>query len=162
MTRTSRASRQDARTAGYALIEIVVAMAVVALVVALVLPWVSREPGPAALEAKAYELAALFREDRNAAMFGRRDVVSRIDVTNRVAVSGSRGQSIKIPDSVGMDLVQADVEAFPGGGGIRFFPSGRATGGAVTLRRGSIGYRISVNWLTAKVEVEPVQVVAAQ
>ncbi|MCT8974717.1 GspH/FimT family pseudopilin [Microbaculum marinisediminis] len=160
MIRTSRANNPPRAAGGFALIEMVVALAVVALVVALVLPRVAREPGPGALEAKAYEIASIFRDDRNAAMLGRREVVSRIDMTNKVASSGSRDRAVKVPDSVGIELVQAQTEAFPGGGGIRFYPDGRASGGVVTLHRGRYGYRVSVNWLTAHVDVEPVTAVA--
>ena len=126
------------------------------------MPWVSREPGPAALEAKAYEIASIFRDDRNAAMLGRREVVSRIDMTRRIAISGSRDRAVRVPDSVGIELVQSDKEVFPGGGGIRFYPDGRTSGGVVTLHRGRFGYQVSVNWLTAHVEVVPVTPVVRQ
>jgi general secretion pathway protein H len=164
MIRTSRASNRrltDERGGnGFALIEIVVAMAIVAIVVTLVLPRVSREPGPGALEAKAYEIAALFRDDRNAAMMGRREVVSRIELDRRIAVSGARNRAIRVPDSVQIHMVQSDQEAFAGGGGIRFYPDGRTSGGVVTLHRGKYGFQVSVNWLTANVEVAPVTATA--
>ncbi len=162
MIRTSRANNPRSAQGGYALLEIVVALAIVALVVTLVLPRISREPGPAALEAKAYEIAALFRDDRNAAMLARREVVSRIDMNQKLAVSGSQDRAVKVPDSVGINLAQSDREAFPGGGGIRFYPDGRTSGGVVTLHRGKYGYQISVNWLTANVEVAPVTAVTRQ
>jgi len=171
MIRTSRASNRPKAglakagcpgTSGFALIEVVVAMAIVALVVSLILPHIAHEPGPAALQAKAYEIASLFRDDRNAALLGRREVVSRIDMNQRLAISGSGNTAVKVPDSVVVDLVQSDHEAFPGGGGIRFYPDGRTSGGVVTIHRGTYGYRISVNWLTAHVEVAPVVAVARQ
>ncbi len=164
MIRTSRASNPrptlERGENGFALIEIVVAMAIVALVVSLVLPRISREPGPGALEAKAYEIAALFRDDRNAAMMRRGEVVSRIELDRRIAVSGSRDRAIRVPDSVEIHLLQSEREAFPGGGGIRFYPDGRTSGGVVTLHRGKYGFQVSVNWLTANVEVAPVTATA--
>lgn len=157
MPRTSPTGRSAGSSQqGFALIEMVVALAIVGLVIGLVLPRVAREPGPAALRAKAYEIAGLLREDRNAALLSRRPVVSRIDLGRRVMVSGARGGYVRIPDSVAIDLVQSQEEAFDGGGGIRFHADGRASGGAVTLSRGDIGYRVSVNWLTAAVDVAPV------
>jgi general secretion pathway protein H len=140
----------------------VVALAIFGLVAALVMPRVDRDPGPAALEAKAYEIAAVFRDDRNAAMLTRREVVSLIDLNRRVAISGSRSHAVRVPDTVGIDLVQSEAEALPGGGGIRFYPDGQASGGTVTLHRGKIGYRVSVNWLTAAVDVSPVAAVNTQ
>lgn len=167
MPRTFRASRPRAirpsrRDDGFALIEMVVALAIFGLVAGLVLPRVDRDPGPAALQAKAYEIAAIFRDDRNSAMLTRREVVSRIDLNQRVAISGSRSVAVRVPDSVEIDLVQSEAEVLPDGGGIRFFPDGQASGGAVTLHRGKVGYRISVNWLTAAVDVSPVAAVTMQ
>lgn len=138
------------------------ALAIFGLVIGLVLPRVDRDPGPAALEAKAYEIAGIFRDDRNAAMMSRREVVSLIDLNRRIAISGSRGRAIRVPDTVEIDLVQSEAEVLPGGGGIRFYPDGQASGGTVTLRRGTVGYRVSVNWLTAAVDVSPVAPVTVQ
>jgi general secretion pathway protein H len=157
MPATLRAtSRRDA-LGGYVLIEVIGALAVIAMVVGIVLPWVSREPGAGALEAKAYEVASIFRDDRFAAISGRREVVSRVDLTGRLAISGSRDRAVRIPDSVGIDLIQSEKEALVGGGGIRFYPDGRASGGVVTLQRGDVGYRVTVNWLTSVVDVTRVQ-----
>lgn len=162
MPRIYKASNPLRPNGGFALLEMVVALAIFGLVAGLVLPRVDREPGPAALEAKAYEIAGIFRDDRNAAMMSRREVVSLIDLDRRIAISGSGGRAVRVPDSVGFDLVQSEAEVLPGGGGIRFFPDGQASGGAVTLHRGKVGYRISVNWLTAGVDVSPVVAVAVQ
>jgi len=141
----------------------VVALAIFGLVAALVLPRVDRDPGPAALEAKAYDIAAIFRDDRNTAMLSRKDVVSVIDLKRRLAISGAGNGAVRVPDTVEMDLVQSEAEIRPEGGGFRFYADGQASGGAVTLRRGNYGYRVSVNWLTAAIDVEPVEaVVAAQ
>ncbi|TCT06500.1 general secretion pathway protein H [Tepidamorphus gemmatus] len=156
MPRTSPAPdrRHDARE-GFALIEMVVALAIIGLVMVLVLPRVAREPGPAALRAKAYTVAGLLRDDRNRALLDRRDVVSRVDLGKRVVVSGADGSYVRIPDSVSIDFLQSDQER-AAGGGIRFRADGRSSGGVLTLSRGPVGYRISVNWLTAAVDVLPV------
>jgi|FEC22Drversion2_1045045.scaffolds.fasta_scaffold00093_88 general secretion pathway protein H len=163
MPRTSPAPdrRHDARE-GFALIEMVVALAIIGLVMVLVLPRVAREPGPAALRAKAYTVAGLLRDDRNRALLDRRDVVSRVDLGKRVVVSGADGSYVRIPDSVSIDFLQSDQERAAGGGGIRFRADGRSSGGVLTLSRGPVGYRISVNWLTAAVDVLPVATRAAR
>jgi general secretion pathway protein H len=163
MPRTSPApDSRHAGCAGFALIEMVVALAIIGLVIGLVLPRVAREPGPAALRAKAYAVAGLLREDRNRALLDRRDVVSRVDLGNRVLVSGADGSYVRIPDSVSIDFLQSDQERAAGGGGIRFRADGRSSGGVLTLSRGPVGYRVSVNWLTAGVDVVPVVAQAAQ
>lgn len=160
MPRTYRVNSVRSVNHGFALLEMVVALAIFGLVIGLVLPRVDRDPGPAALEAKAYEIAGLLRDDRNLAMMSRREVVSLIDLNRRLAISGSGRRAVRVPDSVGIDLVQSEAEVLPGGGGIRFYPDGQASGGTVTLHRGKIGYRVSVNWLTAAVDVSPVAAVA--
>lgn len=162
MPRTSRATDSRCRSrAGFALIEMVVALAIIGLVIGLVLPRVAREPGPAALRAKAYSVAGLLREDRNRALLDRRDVVSRVDLANRVLVSGAGGGYVRIPDSVSIDFLQSEQERAAGGGGIRFGADGRSSGGVLTLSRGPVGYRVSVNWLTSGVDVLPVAAQAA-
>jgi len=150
------ATRRDGGTGGYAMIEVVVAMAVVGLVVSLVLPFIAREPGPGALEAKAYEIAALLRDDRNAALNARREVVSQIDLARRIAVAGSQNRAVRVPDSVDIHLLQSGREARAGGdlGGIRFYPDGTASGGVITLYRNGYGFQITVNWATSRVIVE--------
>src|SRR5688500_15791533 len=78
---TSPADDRRGRSAGFALYELILALAVLGLVAAIIFPRLIRPPGPAELRAKALEVAALLRSDRNAALREQREILSRIDLT---------------------------------------------------------------------------------
>jgi general secretion pathway protein H len=153
MPATSTADDRQRRDAGFALYELILALAILGLVASVVFPRVVRGVGPAELRAKSLEIAALFRSDRNAALRQNREVVSRIDLSRGAVVSGAGGYSVAVPGGVRMELVQSDREASAEGGGIRFRPDGRSSGGVLSLRRADVGYQVSVNWLTSGVSV---------
>lgn len=138
---------------GIVLLELVLALAILGLIAALALPHVPRSTGPAALRAEAYRVAALLRQDRDAAIRRRADVVARLDLAARTVVAGADGRVVRLPRDIRIDLVQSDREATASGGGIRFYPDGRSSGGVVTLSRGALAWRVQVNWLTAAVTV---------
>jgi general secretion pathway protein H len=150
---TSPAGDRRGRSAGFALYELILALAVLGLVAAVVFPRLIRPPGPAELRAKALEVAALLRSDRNAALREQREILSRIDLTRNAVVSGTRGYAVEIPRGVATKLVQSSREVRLDGGGIRFLPNGRSSGGVLSIRRGEVGYQVSVNWLTSSVSV---------
>ncbi len=152
-TRILSVDKRHATTGGFALFEVVLALAVVALLSAVILPRFGPGSGTATVRAKAFTVAALLREDRNAAIWRRRDVVSELDLAGRMVRSGASGRTVQVPSDMGIDLIQSDAEVQAGGGGFRFYPDGRSSGGVVTLYRGSVGYDVSVNWLTAAVTV---------
>jgi general secretion pathway protein H len=154
MTRVT-SSAGDARRGerGFALYELILALAILGLVAGVVYPRVARGPGPTEMRATAEEIAALFRTDRNAALRERRAVVSRVDVEDAVVRSGYNANAVRIPGGVEIKFVQSSRQARGDDGGIRFDPSGRSSGGALTLTRGGFSWRVSVNWLTAGVLV---------
>ena len=138
---------------GFALYELILALAILGLVAGVVYPRVARAPGPTEMRAAAEEIAALFRTDRNAALRERRAVVSRVDLDAGVVRSGYNANAVKIPGGVEIEFVQSSKEARGDNGGVRFDPNGRSSGGVLTLTRGDFSWRVSVNWLTAGVLV---------
>ena len=152
MRATSPTNRQA--EAGFALFELVLALAILGLVAGIVFPRVARGPGPAELGTTAQEIAALLRSDRNSALRHRREVVSRIDVAQGMVTSGgSGGGAVRIPDGIKIEFVQSSREKRGAAGGIRFLPDGGSSGGFLSMRRGAAGYDIAVNWLTGGVLV---------
>ncbi|HEX9905387.1 MAG TPA: GspH/FimT family pseudopilin [Propylenella sp.] len=149
----SAASRGRRRDGGFALYELILALAILGMVAGVVYPHLARGPGPAEIGARAEAIAALLRTDRNVAIREGRPVVSRVDVGDGVVYSGASDRAVAIPRGVKFEFVQSSREALAGGGGIRFNPNGRSSGGALTLRRDDFAYQISVNWLTAGVLV---------
>lgn len=139
--------RRDAG-GGFALIELMLALALIALVAALALPRGRPFDGGAALRAKAYETAALLRMDRDAARRLDREVATVVDFGRRRVASGAAPQAVDIPDKIRMRL---SADRFSG---FRFFPDGRSSGGDLTLDAGGgRRLRLTVNGLTSAVEI---------
>ncbi|MGH6926254.1 MAG: GspH/FimT family pseudopilin [Propylenella sp.] len=157
MPAISRAARRKRGDRGFALYELVLALAIMGLIAGLVLPHLVRPAGPVEIRNAAEEIAALFRSDRNAALSARHDVVSRVDLASGLVRAGSSGRIVEIPRGVRVELVQSSRELAGGDSGIRFLPDGRSSGGVLTLSRNHFSYRVSVNWLTASVRVARVE-----
>lgn len=150
---TSPTSRDGRSDGGFALYELILALAIMGLVAGVVLPRIARAPGPVDLRAKAQEMAAVLRSDRNAALSGGKEIVTQVDLANGIVLSGSGFRQVQLPAGVKIDLVQSSREIRPGGGGVRFLPSGRSSGGVLYVSRGDASYEIAVNWLTSAVLV---------
>jgi general secretion pathway protein H len=148
---SSRADRPG--ELGFALYELLLALAILGLVSGVVFPRVIRPPGPSELRGKAQEIAALLRSDRNIALRQGREVLSRVDLGDSRVVSGAGPHAVSIPSDIRTELVQSSREARADEGGIRFRPDGRSSGGVLVLRRGDAAYEVSVNWLTSSVLV---------
>jgi general secretion pathway protein H len=141
---------------GFTLLEIVCVIAMLAILAAIVLPAIPRGTSTSKLQSYATETAALLKEDRNAAVRRRTDVIATVDPASRRVRSGSSGRSVIIPEDVTFDAKLAtrcnDRLAGPT---IRFFASGMSCGGAIKLTRPGVGFEIRVNWLTGGVEIVP-------
>lgn len=153
MPAISPAGRRRSDDQGFALFELVLALVILGLVVGIVFPRAVRAPGPVELRAAADRVAAILRTDRNAALRERSEVLTRVDLEERVVVSGSGGGSVQVPDGMRMQLLQSSREVQADGGGIRFRADGSSSGGVIYVSRDGVGYEIAVNWLTAGVLV---------
>ena len=149
---TSPAGSRRYGDRGFALYELILALAILGMVVALVVPRLARAPGPVEIRTAADEIAALFRTDRNLALRLRRPVISKVAIDDGI-VYGAAGDIVEIPRGIKITFVQSSRQQGEQGGGIRFLPNGRSSGGVLTLTRQDFSYRISVNWLTAGVRV---------
>lgn len=149
---TSSADKRRSGDRGFALYELILALAIMGLVATLVVPRLARAPGPVEIRTAADEIAALLRTDRNLALRLRRPVISKVNVEDGIVYGGS-GEIVQIPRGIRIEFVQSSRELEASGGGIRFLPDGRSSGGVLTLSRQDFSYRISVNWLTAGVRV---------
>ncbi len=109
--------------AGFTLLEITLVMALMGLITALALPRALPEGNSTALRIKAFEVAALLRSDRNAALRTGRIVATVVDLTARRVRSGASDAAVVLPDHYALRLVAALSN------GIQFFPDGRFSGG---------------------------------
>jgi general secretion pathway protein H len=141
------------RESGFALYELVLALAILGLVAGIAAPRVARPPGAADLRVQAQAIAGLLRADRNVALRRQVETVTRIDVEAATITSGVSGRRVHIPSGIKLALLQSSLEQRAEGGGIRFRPDGHSSGGFLSLERGVSAYTISVNWLTGAVLV---------
>lgn len=124
------------------------ALALIALLAAIALPRARPFDGGAALRAKTYEVAALLRSDRDAALRLDREVASVVDFGQRRIASGAIRDAVQLPETFRMRL---SADRFSG---FRFFPDGRSSGGDLVLDAGG-GRRLklTVNRLTSAIEI---------
>ncbi len=151
-TRTSRTGDARRREAGVTLIEMVVALGIVAMIAMLTLPrFISATPG-VELRTSAEALRADLRATRNAALRLNRETAMRIDV-DAGAWAGDGGSGAA-PEGVVLTLESARREYVGEGiGGIRFYPDGGSTGGVIEMRAASVGYEVRVDWLDGRVAI---------
>ncbi len=142
--------------AGFTLLEMVCALAIVGLMAAVLLPAIPRQTSRARLEAYAIETAALLKADRNAAIRRRLDVTTQVDAPSRSLRSGASGQTVRVPEDVRFEtLLPRNCDNRPVVASISFFASGMSCGGVIVLAKLDAGYEIRVNWLTGRIEVVP-------
>jgi general secretion pathway protein H len=142
--------------AGFTLLEMVCALAIVGLMAAVLLPAIPRQTSRTRLEAYAIETAALLKADRNAAIRRRLDVTTQVDAPSRSLRSGASGQTVHVPEDVRFEtLLPRNCDNRPVVASISFFASGMSCGGVIVLAKLDAGYEIRVNWLTGRIEIAP-------
>lgn len=153
---TSPAGRAErsASEGGFTLIEVVCALAIIALVAAIMLPEIPRGTSRARLEAYAMQVATLLKADRNAAIRSRLPVATEIDAPSRTVRAGASDRRVLLPGDVRFDAtLAARCNQREAGSTIVFFASGMSCGGVIALSRRGTGYEIRVNWFTGGIEI---------
>jgi general secretion pathway protein H len=144
----------DVAQRGFTLLEMVCVLAIIALLSAVLMPFIPHETSRARLQAYALQAAALLQADRNAAIRRQTSVATAVDAGARALRSGSSQAVLRVPQDVRFDAVlpktcqqQAALST------ISFFANGTSCGGTIALTRLDAGYEIRVNWLTGRIEI---------
>ena len=146
----------EAGQAGFTLLEMVCAIALIAILAAVLLPIAPRQTSRARLQAYALETATLLKSDRNAAIRAGADISTLVDAPSRAIRSGATSQAIRIPDDVRFDaLLPQTCQQRAVLSTISFFADGMSCGGTIALARLDMAYEIRVNWLTGRIEIVP-------
>jgi general secretion pathway protein H len=144
----------SARERGFTLLEMVCVIALIAMIAAVLLPFVPRHTSRSRLQAYALEAATLLKADRNAAIRRRAEVSTLVDAPSRAIRSGATAQIVHIPDDVRFDtLLPQTCRQRTALSTISFFADGMSCGGTIALARFDTAYEIRVNWLTGRIEI---------
>ena len=85
---------------GFTLLEMVCVLALVAMMAAVLLPFIPHNTSRSRLQAYALQAATLLKADRNAAIRRGADVATLVDAGTRSIRSGASADMIRIPDDV--------------------------------------------------------------
>ena len=148
--------RTDAR--GFTLIEIVVAISLIAVVLGFVAMASSGRLQRAALSHAGQDLVAALRYTRGQAIVSGDEQRLEVDVEKQTYHAPKR-KEIELPRGLKLSVLTAAQEQISEtSAAIRFFPDGSSTGGRVRLTAGERKWDVEVAWLTGEVrlrEVEP-------
>jgi general secretion pathway protein H len=133
------------RNMGFTILEMLVVLAVVAIIGSGVLANRRLSPGMQ-VEIAARDIISLMREARGQAIASNESVVVLFDPSRRSIASGTR--NLVLREKLSLAVTAADVErAGVDVIGIRFLPTGRATGGEIKVSEGANSAIIRVDWL---------------
>ena len=147
------------RGGGFTLVELLVVLAIAALLLTAVPPLISAAFPGVELKGAARRTLAALRLARESAIRTGSDTALVVDVeAHTLTLTGQ--PPVSLPGGIGLRLNAASREMLDEQrGAIRFFPDGSSTGGVITLTRptalGQAGYRVGVNWLTGRVRMAP-------
>lgn len=142
------------RQSGFTLMEVLVALVIGVLLVAVTPPLLSGMSGATELRGAVRQLAAGLRSARNEAVTRQQEAVLLLDLDQRrFTVSGDR-RAVALPSGVNLHLYTAQSELIDDKkGSVRFFPDGSSTGGAITVSGPKLAYRVNVDWLTGAIAI---------
>jgi len=142
------------RAGGFSLLELLVVLALAALLLNLAPPLVSTALPGTELEAAARELAAGLRMARSLAVTRQREASLHLDLERRTFRVAGSPRVHAIPHRLRLRLITAESELEGARqAGIRFFPDGGSTGGRITLDNGRRTLGVDVDWLTGRVRI---------
>lgn len=145
-----------AAAAGFTLIELMVALALATLVVALVPPAMGRLRDSMNYRDTVREVFTGLRAAREQALAEGRETRYLVDLAQR-RYGGQPEALRELPQPLELRVVVAGIEwSERQVGAIRFLPQGGATGGSIdVLRADRSGVRITVDWLSGAVSQTP-------
>lgn len=153
MTSRSDALPRSGNEAGFTLIEMIVVLAIVALIVSMIT--INGRPISPSAEARAAAeaISGALRAARGAALASNRSVSFVLDLGNR-SYRWGRHAPQSLPGDLGLALLTGRDEVAAGRvGRIRFDPDGGASGGRVTVAGGGRVWWVGVDWLSGRVSL---------
>ncbi|MBV5310774.1 GspH/FimT family pseudopilin [Chromatium okenii] len=143
------------RPTGFTLVELLVVLAIAALLMTAVPALFSAAFPGLELKSAARRTAATLRLARESAIRQGTETELQVDVEARqLALQGYR--NLNLPSGLTMQLETAARDLHDTQRGvIRFFPDGSSTGGRIILAYHDHGYQVGITWLTGRITVAP-------
>jgi general secretion pathway protein H len=139
---------------GVVLLDLVLAIAIAALLLLVILPVLPIGTSPSRQAAYAAQVAAVLKADRTAAARGGSPVATRIEVPERRISSGSSRRAIVLPRDLTLDVLASDLcRSAQGTYTIVFAVDGRSCGAVIHILKGDRDWGVRINWLTGHVDV---------
>ena len=126
------------RLDGFALVEMIFALMLIAMLAALALPGLVRATGPAAIKIAALRVSALLREDRGLAVKSGHVTTIVVPTDGKAVRSLSSRAVVDMPSGASAGLLGR-------GPGLRFFPDGRSSGGSIVIASAAAQIVVSVS-----------------
>jgi general secretion pathway protein H len=142
------------RARGFTLVELLVVMAIAAVVMTAVPTLFSAAFPGLEMKSAARRTAATLRLARESAIRRGEETTVLVDLEqHRLTLAGYR--ALSLPERLSLRLDAASSELIDEQrGAIRFFPDGSSTGGRLVLSHDGHGYQIGVIWLTGRIELD--------
>jgi general secretion pathway protein H len=142
------------RQAGVTLLELLIVIALMAIIAALVVPMFGGPVSTSELRATARQLAAGLRLARSEAVSERRETFLVIDVAGKRFKVDREAREHALPSKVDLKLFTAQNDLVSENvGSIRFYPDGGSNGGRITVASGARKFDVDVDWLTGRVAI---------
>jgi general secretion pathway protein H len=149
-----REAVMSARPHGLTLLELLIVIALMAVVAGMVIPMFGGPVSTSELRSSARQLAAGLRLARSEALSERRETFLVIDVAGKRFKVDRDAQAHSLPAKIELKLYTAQNDLVSDSvGSIRFFPDGGSNGGRITVASGSRKFDVDVDWLTGRVAI---------
>ena len=146
---TARASRR-----GVTLLELLIVLAIMAIVAGFVIPMFGGPVSTSELRSAARQLAAGLRLAQSEAVSQRRQTFLVLDVAGKRFKVDNDPQEHKLPSKIELKLFTAQNDLVSESvGSIRFFPDGGSNGGRITVASGDRKFDVDIDWLTGRVAI---------
>jgi general secretion pathway protein H len=144
----------SARPHGLTLLELLIVIALMAIVAGMVIPMFGGPVSTSELRSSARQLAAGLRLARSEALSERRETFLVIDVAGKRFKVDRDAQAHALPAKIELKLYTAQNDLVSDSvGSIRFFPDGGSNGGRITVASGARKFDVDVDWLTGRVAI---------